>query len=1460
MKKNLLSILMLLLLAQFSAMRGDAQTVAWNHTNRGSTNDATWVTYPDSPVQVYRLSDTPLRKGEWKWRDDIQFYRLSSRNQTTNKEYFFVAQPGEPNLLGATAFVQAGELTGTDYDLWMCVLVGFGGGYDTYAWVNKGAFKQEGGVYYPVAIKELGNDKRLVTRHFGYNNSEDWKDSYWMATMSDNKKTQLHPSGYPKEVKRAMIQMRSKGGGNNIYYEQGFMVHTKADVWIDIYPVEKDNNSDAKRINSPGRMRAESLEQAYGLLGGLVKNKYNQAVIDAHKAKIEEAKNGIVTEEQWNLFWSETWRGQSELAEAEGQDPQLVGKTFSLDPLQPNNLWDKGIYVRIKNAHYSLYAKNLRNEPRVLTADGTTPKWEQISNYDKGTVPDKYIWKLWRTIGNDGNYLWHLQNVATGQELDDHNAMISGSSESNLIGPFQSNPDEFGGFWRLAFGMTQSLNYGLEPEFSDLHPVEINIEGNTSGNITHWKRGQFFSYYDMPIHWIMQWDDYKKRLAPENWEAMSLDEQRLVINRYTDHVSSASNWLMEATLPKTYFDELIPFLNSENKAGGYTTEQLAKLKAAYEIYKNDGGDEAYVNSINTIIEELGELKTQQRLPALQDGYYRIKNAHQKLFINGYPDQVLTQESSDPTKTGWQKADGTHNDIWRVESKDGKYILTNVATGYTIQTVAESNNSEIKAKGDAATANIELVNESKYPGHYTIMYGESTIHGAEHGNGDLDNQGETFRNLADWRTNDGDLPYNFVKQSNNEVLHGSSVWLFEPVAMSNELTDEEKIAANVLLTAENVVRGYTTEQLKPLRDAIAVYSSYTLKISDPVKAQIKALQDMTLEERIKFNPNAYYLVITGDHKSYRDEFEPLSETNKNKNPLLYADDMDRVRWHEQGTSLSAEELWKVDLKEAENKLSLVNMGAIKAIRSYMAARALAGVDAYTVAPKETDLFIDNAKLPARLVLTYNGVDSNPNYINALNLVSKTEDAIGGWGYNDPTDPALDYQKPSTGTYYSRPSTWMLRELKDSEIPTQPTARQKDILKHYVASEGAVGGYSASEPMTTAKRVSSQGDALAKNVFEAVFGVIKNSRKIEMVDGLYRIKSANDLMTGDPAYIYVNYGSSKTIDPSTWSAEWYKSADRTKVEQLWQVTATAGKYTIVNPNTQTALASATGSLSDNTTSDLAFIGEDNFPAIMTLKVNDQYVHLSGWSTNNNGTLMSYQKDEVLNPEYHYLYFEDNTDGTTQETKTAINKASSYYLIPVTSIDVKLNKKYASFCFPFAVTLPDALNNWAYSPEKNGQTIKDKTILVTPLASKEVPANKPVVIESSEDGKTFTLNINKDNHESVNASTLVFKGVTAPNRKAQTGDFILRTSGVETPGFYKANVDSRIAPNKVYVSADPTGVIKSLILVRATPTGIEEVEVTSSLDANEIYYDLQGNRVINPTSGIYVTASGRKVLLSE
>lgn len=196
--------------------------------------------------------------------------------------------------------------------------------------------------------------------------------------------------------------------------------------------------------------------------------------------------------------------------------------------------------------------------------------------------------------------------------------------------------------------------------------------------------------------------------------------------------------------------------------------------------------------------------------------------------------------------------------------------------------------------------------------------------------------------------------------------------------------------------------------------------------------------------------------------------------------------------------------------------------------------------------------------------------------------------------------------------------------------------------------------------------------------------------------------------------------------------------------------------------------------------------------------------------------------------------------------------WYLIPVSSVTLKVynDLHWASVCYPFAVTLPEELTPYI------AKTAGEEAILLTEI-DRTVPANTPIVVTSGESStEDFEVTIAYDN--TTDAPANAFSGATASRSSFDEGTFYALAAGDGIPVFrLNGSSITAVPANKAYLPHDNSSANNALRLSFGEVTGLDAVAAPVK-DADKVYYDLQGRRILYPTHGVYVTAAGEKVFI--
>lgn len=205
---------------------------------------------------------------------------------------------------------------------------------------------------------------------------------------------------------------------------------------------------------------------------------------------------------------------------------------------------------------------------------------------------------------------------------------------------------------------------------------------------------------------------------------------------------------------------------------------------------------------------------------------------------------------------------------------------------------------------------------------------------------------------------------------------------------------------------------------------------------------------------------------------------------------------------------------------------------------------------------------------------------------------------------------------------------------------------------------------------------------------------------------------------------------------------------------------------------------------------------------------------------------------------------------------NDPGSYWQIEkVTSIPVAIGETgYASVGYPFAVQLP-AGDVKAYY----GSQAANGVLTLTPIEDGVIPANTGVILvnESAESGAAdVTLTITTTD-KVISDNKLEATAAKRTGFEANS-NYLLAKDADEQVKFLQAEITT-VPANKAYLPvANLSGNnANALAFSFGETTGINTVE-TAQESKNVKYYDLKGRAVLNPSHGVFITNTGKKVFI--
>ena len=137
--------------------------------------------------------------------------------------------------------------------------------------------------------------------------------------------------------------------------------------------------------------------------------------------------------------------------------------------------------------------------------------------------------------------------------------------------------------------------------------------------------------------------------------------------------------------------------------------------------------------------------------------------------------------------------------------------------------------------------------------------------------------------------------------------------------------------------------------------------------------------------------------------------------------------------------------------------------------------------------------------------------------------------------------------------------------------------------------------------------------------------------------------------------------------------------------------------------------------------------------------------------------------------------------------------------------------------------------------------------------IPAESPVILVADEAG-TYDFTINYE--DASEALTSALTGTLIPTEiAANSGNYILK-NGDQGVAMYLVNnaADNVLAENKAYLAGSNGAA--SVLNFNGLTTSINNA--VSSVKGENVYYDLNGRRVLYPVHGVYVKANGQKVYI--
>ncbi len=261
----------------------------------------------------------------------------------------------------------------------------------------------------------------------------------------------------------------------------------------------------------------------------------------------------------------------------------------------------------------------------------------------------------------------------------------------------------------------------------------------------------------------------------------------------------------------------------------------------------------------------------------------------------------------------------------------------------------------------------------------------------------------------------------------------------------------------------------------------------------------------------------------------------------------------------------------------------------------------------------------------------------------------------------------------------------------------------------------------------------------------------------------------------------------------------------------------------------------------------LGHVGLKEILATDVTKQYLWCPGGSVS---------EAETHPMEFHSAYW----NNVTVLDENGVEPGCAYQVKAVESYTAAISPAgYASLCLPFSVTLPQS-GLTAYKVTAINRNNNNEMNLES--VGSTIPAGEPVILQGA--AGNYTLTINADN--GTKATNNILTGATVKRTGISEDYYALAKKTIdetETVAFFRVSTTNMPA-NKAYLlkknipaQADNA----AMFMFNFDGNGGEVTDINTATKAeteSNVYYDLNGRRVLYPSHGIYVKGNGQKVFI--
>ena len=274
----------------------------------------------------------------------------------------------------------------------------------------------------------------------------------------------------------------------------------------------------------------------------------------------------------------------------------------------------------------------------------------------------------------------------------------------------------------------------------------------------------------------------------------------------------------------------------------------------------------------------------------------------------------------------------------------------------------------------------------------------------------------------------------------------------------------------------------------------------------------------------------------------------------------------------------------------------------------------------------------------------------------------------------------------------------------------------------------------------------------------------------------------------------------------------------------------------------------------------VGKASGPGAFTITIPDTYDKIErvaitgyGWKTTSkiavNGSSTQSPTTAATETTFTFDLASSSRSIAISVTSSAVCVTNIELMVSKTSVTIS-SAKYATFCYQAPLNF-NGTGVTAYTAESTGSSVA-----LHEIEDGIVPANKGVVLYSST-AQAYDIPVAIVSPSDYNSLTNELVGINARTQVNATAstktNYILsnETAGV---GFYKAS-GGYLAAHKAYLSTSSPATARDFLGFEDNTTGVEKVE-SAKQNIGE-YYNIAGQRVAQPTKGLYIV-NGKKVII--